>query len=251
MYQDLHAHSYYSFCGQDNPKDVVEAAYRGGLDVIGLSDHNYGIGYGRLDALNSKSAADLHTTYERMLRRYYDHIQLLKEAYRGKIRVLSGIEVCTLSGPRFPVQSLPDSEDISFFDFCLLEALDSDESLMKGDLFSYAKRCRTPLVGVAHTDMFAFLQKVGADPLSYFRKMADSGIFWEMNVNYDSTHGYRQHAYVKEFFSHPGQQEIVRKSGVLVSVGFDGHKVADYRPDILKDYCQKLEELDIPMPFSE
>ena len=40
MIQDLHAHTYYSFCGQDTPEAIVEAAIAGGLDLFGITDHN-------------------------------------------------------------------------------------------------------------------------------------------------------------------------------------------------------------------
>ena len=42
------------------------------------------------------------------------------------------------------------------------------------------------------------------------------------------------------------KQEIVRKSGVRVSVGFDGHRVEDYLPDRVAGYCKKLTELGLP-----
>ncbi len=70
---------------------------------------------------------------------------------------------------------------------------------MNKDLFLYAKSlsCRC---GVAHTDLFLFIERIGANPSGYFRRMADGNIFWEMNVNYDSVHGFREHEYVKTFF---------------------------------------------------
>ena len=46
MIQDLHAHTYYSFCGADTPEQVVETAIAGGIEMLGITDHNYGIGYG-------------------------------------------------------------------------------------------------------------------------------------------------------------------------------------------------------------
>ena len=53
MIQDLHSHTYYSFCGKDTPEAIVEAAIAGGIEVFGISDHNYGIGYARLDMLTA------------------------------------------------------------------------------------------------------------------------------------------------------------------------------------------------------
>ena len=204
MIQDLHSHTYYSFCGKDAPEAIVEAAIAGGIEVFGISDHNYGIGYSRLQAFNSSDAESLHNSYERTLRRYFDHINLIKDKYKDRIEVKRGIEICTLhDGAGFRIHSLPENEDVSFFDYCLIENLDSPISVTRCDLFAYAKRCGTPLVGIAHTDMFSFIRAKGEDPLYYFSRMADNGIFWEMNVSYDSIHNYRIHAYMVDFFSDP------------------------------------------------
>ena len=47
MIQDLHAHTYYSFDSEDKIEKVIETALLGGVGLIGISDHNYGIGWGR------------------------------------------------------------------------------------------------------------------------------------------------------------------------------------------------------------
>ena len=248
MLQDLHSHTYYSFCGKDTPEAIVEAAIAGGLDTFGITDHNYGIGFARHNVFCNTGHMG-QDSYERTLRRYYDHINLIKEKYADRINVLRGIELCTLKNENHPNFSLPDEADISFFDYCLIENLDASVSITGGDLFAYAKRCSTPVKGVAHTDLFAHIQKLGADPLDYFKRMADENIFWEMNVSYDSIHSYREHGYFLRFFEDEEQQEIVRKSGVRVSVGFDGHRVEDYLPDRVADYCRRLTAMGIKMPF--
>ena len=56
---------------------------------------------------------------------------------------------------------------------------------------------------------------------------------------------------MKEFFANPRQQEIVKKAGLRVSVGFDGHRVEDYLPRRVVNACRKLEELGILSPFVE
>lgn len=248
MIQDLHAHTYYSFCGKDAPETIVEAAIAGGIRLFGITDHNYGIGFSRYDFFVNNEVP-VGTDYYRCLRRYYDHINLIREKYADRITVLRGIEVCTLRTGR---HALPKAEDVSYFDYCLIENLDAprEQTVTENDLFAYAARlgCR---VGVAHTDLFALIQRLGEDPLSYFSRMAEQGIFWEMNVSYDSIHHYRVHPYMLQFFDSPEQQEIVRRSGVQVSVGFDGHRVEDYAPDRVRAYCRKLEEMKIPQPFAE
>ncbi len=252
MIQDLHSHTYYSFCGKDAPEATVEAAIAGGLDVFGISDHNYGVGYCRFDVFTSPGAESFAKTYERTLRRYYDHINLIREKYKDKIEVKRGIELCTLyDGAGFTHHHLPDEADISYFDYCLIENLDSPISVTGGDLFSYAKRCGTPVVGVAHTDLFGHIKARGEDPFGYFRRMAEENIFWEMNVSYDPTHNFRVHKYMTEFFENEEQQDVVRRSGVRVSVGFDGHRVEDYLADRVRSYCERLTELGIKMPFEK
>jgi len=245
MIQDLHSHTFYSFCGADTPEQVVEAAIKGGVELLGICDHNYGIAYGRLELLHNAPAECRN--YERTLERYFDHIDLVRRMYSDKIKLLRGIEIFTADGGTW---SLPEGADISYFDYCLIEHLNYTSSMTGGDLFSFAKRCGCP-TGIAHTDMFTFIESKGFDALEYFTRMAEEGIFWEMNVNYDSIHGYNQHAYVKDFFASEEKQDIIRRSGVKLSVGFDGHRVGEYAADIVKDCCERIEALGIPLAFSE
>ena len=246
MIHDIHCHTYYSFCGHDAPEAVVEAAIKGGIETLGICDHNYGIAVQRSVTVypdTERRAKD----YQRSLVAYLDHMRLIANRYNDQIRVLCGIEVATLNRPNW---DLPDGVDLSGFDYCLIESIDTEDTLA-GDLFTFAKRCNTKIAGVAHTDLFAYLMRTEQDPMTFFSKMAESNIFWEMNVNFDSTHHYRQHQYVLDFFNTPEQQEIIRKSGVKLSIGFDGHKVEDYRPDIVHQYCQKLIDLNLPFAFCE
>ena len=250
MIQDLHSHTYYSFCGRDMPEKVVEAAIAGGIELLGITDHNYGIGFSRYDAFIAPETV-IKTEYDpSLLKRYYDHINLIKEKYADKITVLRGIEIATTAeSPRY---SLPEDINVSYFDYAIIENLGSDEkSITKGDLFSFAERLGTPVVGIAHTDMFKFLDKKGLDPYNYFKKMAENNIFWEMNVNYDSTHNYREYKYVLDFFENEEKQQIIRESGVRLSVGFDGHKVEDYMPERVKEYCEKITAMGIKLAFEE
>jgi len=249
MIQDLHSHTYYSFCGQDSPEAIVEAAIAGGIELFGICDHNNGVAFGRFDARQAPEEIVPNVPRPRSFQRYFDHINLIREKYAGKIRVLRGIEVATTEAVR--KIALPEGEDISFFDYCLIEHLDGEASITRGDLFAFAKRCGTPAVGIAHTDLFTFFERRGEDPRRCFGRMAEENIFWEMNVSYDSTHGYRQHEYMLRFFEDPKQQAIVRESGVRLSVGFDGHKVEDYLPGRVADYCRRITEMGIRLAFEE
>ena len=247
MIQDLHAHTYYSFCSQDKPEKMIETAIANGIQQLGICDHNYGVGCARTDFCWDKGT-QLNADYGKTLVRYYDHMNLLRDKYARKIKILCGIEICTLKGK--DSYALPHSADVSFFDFALIENLDHPQSITGGDLFAYAKRLGCP-VGVAHTDMFKFIESIGEEPYRYFRKMAEAGIFWEMNVNYDSLHGFKSHNYVTEFFKNKQQQEIVKKSGVRLSVGFDGHIANEYKADRVKSACTLIQNMGIRLAFSD
>ena len=249
MIQDLHSHTYYSFCGKDRPEEIVEAAIRGGVELFGICDHNYGVGFGTWGAYEASIEIVPNRYDDVILRKYYDHIGLIKEKYADKIRVLCGIEVATDSS-RIKAP-LPDETDISFFDYCFVESLASTDSTTRGDLFAFARRCGCPHVGVAHTDMFSFIASRGEDPYRYFKRMAEENIFWEMNVSYDSIHNYREHQYMLEFFRNEEQQAIVRESGVRLSVGFDGHRVEDYLPERVAHYCRKISNMGIKLAFED
>jgi histidinol phosphatase-like PHP family hydrolase len=178
--------------------------------------------------------------------RYFDHMNAVREKYAKKIKILCGIEICTLRSEHS--YALPTMADVSFFDFALIENLDHPMSVTNGDLFAYAKRCGCP-VGVAHTDMFKFIKSLGEDPYRYFKKMAEAGIFWEMNVNYDSVHNFKTHDYVTEFFKNKEQQEIVKRSGVKLSVGFDGHIAKEYKAQKVKTANGLIKAMGIPLAF--
>ena len=246
MFQDLHSHTYYSFCGKDKPADVIEAAIKGGIEQLGISDHSYGIGLSRpeMDNTNNPSWAN---DYQRCLNAYNDYQQLLKQQYADKIDIKCGVEIPTLE---IPYLILPEKVDLSHFDYCLIEHIDSPESVCK-DLFEFADRCATEKVGIAHTDLSEFLDSKNIDKLEYFTEMAKRGIFWELNVNYDSIHGYREHAYVENFFKDEKLQEIILKSGVMLSIGFDGHRIEDYLPERIKEYCKRLSDIGIPMVYEK
>ncbi|MBQ2702091.1 MAG: PHP domain-containing protein [Clostridia bacterium] len=246
MIQDLHAHTYYSFCSNDSPEKVIERAIQGGIRQLGICDHSYGVGCGRKSLCHHMGKA-YDADYELTLVRYHDHINLLKEKYRNKIKIFSGIEIRTApKGEHSYV--LPTGADVSFFDYCLVENLDDPQSITKGDIFSFAKRCGCP-TGIAHTDMFAFIKNIGEDPYRYFRKMAEQGIFWELNLNYDSVHNFKIYDYVPTFLQSKEQQEIVKKSGVRLSVGFDSHAANEYKPMRVITACKILQAAGIHLVF--
>ena len=200
---DLHSHTYYSHCGRDDPHAVVEAALRGGVSVLGISDHNYGIG-------------------ERKAQ-YLAEMRALAEEYKGRIQILCGIEIATHAH----LYDLQSADEIKGYDYCLIEHITAEDSIVGGDLFAFCAKLNIPC-GIAHTDLFAYCDQRGLAYKEFFEGMARAGIFWEMNVNYDSIHGYREHAYIKELFGERERLGIVRDAGVRISVGFDGHRCEEY-----------------------
>ena len=249
MIQDLHSHTYYSFCGKDSPEATVEAAIAGGIELFGISDHSHGVGFCRYDAFKAPTEAIPHAYDTKAIHRYYDHINLIREKYADRIRILRGIEIT--AHLNIPKVDLPRDVDVSFFDYCLIENPDIENSIIKRDLFTFAERCGCKNTGVAHTDMFSFIESLGEDPYRYFKRMAEQNIFWEMNVSYDSIHKYREHPYMLRFFEDKEQQAIIRESGVRLSVGFDGHRVEDYLPDRVTQYCKKITEMGIKLAFED
>ena len=172
---------------------------------------------------------------------YLKEINALKEKYKDRIALYCGIEIATCNDFRAPKAD----EDFSAFDYCLLEHVDNDNSIIS-DLFEFAKALGCPC-GIAHTDMFDYCAKKGYDPLTFFTAMAETGMFWEMNVNYDSIHRYNEHEYVKEFMRNEEQQRIIKESGVRITVGFDGHRVEDYLPQRVKEMNDFLRKIEVSL----
>lgn len=221
MIQDLHSHTYYSGCGRDDPHLTVQAAIDGGVEIFGITDHNYGIGERKKE--------------------YYREMNAVREEYAGKIEIFCGIEIASVNN-----LCIGAREDVSYFDYCLIEHIDHPDSCIGREVVKFAKRCGCP-AGIAHTDLIGFARRRGEDPADFLRELAENGIFWEMNVNYDSIHRYNEHGYMKHFFDSEEDQEIVRNSGILLSVGFDGHRVEDYLPDRVRDACKRIEAMGLLM----
>ncbi len=220
MVMDIHAHTYYSKCGRDDPRVIIENAIGGGIALFGISDHNYGIGDRK--------------------REYFDLLTDLRDEYADRIRLLRGIEIATLPG-----YLLGEDEDVSFFDYCLIEHIDRPNTVVGMDVFDYTRRLGCRNVGIAHTDLIAMAHNNGMDPVSFLSRFAHADIFWEMNVNYDSIHGWQEHEYVRRFRTSPEERDIVRRSGIRLSVGFDGHRAEDYAPERIRDMCRLIEDSGI------
>ncbi len=203
--------------------------------MFGFSDHNFGIAAKRPDVFRKGHEGNCYQDY-------FDYITLLKEEYKDRITILRGIEVRVWKNG----QELPDDADVSYYDYALIECLDFPETVANGDLFGYAKRLGCPC-GLAHTNMFMFIQSIGEYPETYFRKMAEADIFWELNINYDSLHGWQEYEYATRFFADKEQQDIVRGSGVKLSIGFDVHRVEEFLTGRIRNSCAMLKRLGLLM----
>ena len=170
--------------------------------MLGISDHNYGIG---------KRKAE-----------YLKNVRDLAEQYKTKIRILCGIEIATFRNYEPGIE-----QDITDYDYCLIEHIDHEDSIVGNDLFAFCEKLGI-LCGIAHTDLFKYCDTHGYDYLTFFSKLAENNIFWEMNVSYDSIHKYNEHQYVFDFMNDIEKIEIVKKSGVVISVGSDCHRCEEY-----------------------
>ena len=242
MIQDLHSHTYYSYCGKDSPEAIIKNAIANGIELMGISDHYYGVVMNR-PGVTYENAEHKVITHNNALRRYFEHIKTLAEKYKDYIEVWCGIEI-TATDKGFTL--LPDGVDVSMFDYCLIENFQLPNSVID-DVPAFALRCGCQRTGLAHMDLPAYIHSKGIDTDEFFSKMKEQNIFWELNVNYDSKHNFKEHKYVKDFFENDSLIDAVKKSGIKMSVGFDGHLLEDYAADRVISACQKLEELSIPM----
>lgn len=195
MLQDLHSHTYYSYCGKDSPEDIIKNAIANRLELVGISDHYYGVVMNKPGFVyeSAEAKANMHNN---ALKRYYEHIKILADKYQDYIKVWCGIEIATLD---LGYTLLPDGVDVSIFDYCLIENIQLKNTTVP-DVFDFALRCGCRRTGLAHIDLAAYIASKGLDMDVFFNKMAKQNIFWELNVNFDSIHGFKEHQYVKGFF---------------------------------------------------
>ena len=209
---DLHNHTVFSYDGSNTPDEIIENAIAHSIDVIGITDHQFSIG----DKLNE----------------YFEYIQHCKIKYRGKIKVLCGLEIGTRPKP----QDLPASA-VSRFDYVLFESLDDTRAMDFFEFLEWQKmfKCRK---GLAHTDIFALSERYG---LNLLKELKENDIFWELNVsgNYN---------YYYDFLTNEKKQKAVKESGITVSVGSDTHWVEEYRFKQLRRANELMQKLGNPLP---
>lgn len=209
---DLHNHTIFSYDGSNTPEEIIENAIKNGVDVIGITDHQFTIG----DRLPM----------------YFEHITHCKIKYADKIRVLCGLEIGTRPAPR---ESLPDATEL--FDYVLFESLDDTRAM---DLYEFVEwqklfKCKK---GLAHTDIFALGERYGLDMIKLLR---ENKIFWELNTS-------GNYPYYYDFLTNEKKQKLIQQGGIAVSVGSDTHYIAEYRKKQVRRANELLQRLNIPLP---
>lgn len=209
---DLHNHTKFSYDGSNTPEEIIENAINNGIDVIGITDHQFTIG----DNLPV----------------YYEYIQHCKIKYADKIKVLCGLEIGTRLAPP---QALPKATKL--FDYVLFESLDDTRAMDFYEFLEWRKQfsCKA---GLAHTDIFLLGERYGLDIIKVMR---DNNIFWELNTS-------GNYLYYYDFLTNSKKQQIIKESGISVSVGSDTHYIAEYRKKQIRRANELLQELNIPLP---
>ena len=189
---DLHNHTKFSYDGQNTPEEVIEHAIRYGIDVIGITDHQFTV-RGDLD-------------------KYFEYISHCKIKYRDKIQVLCGLEIGTRPRPDDFLATASEG-----LDYVLFESLDHERGM---DLFEFLewKRLFKCPTGLAHTDIFALEERYGVDMLHI---MSEHNIFWELNTS-------GNYIYYYDFLTNPQKRRRIEKSHIPVSIGSDTHFIGDF-----------------------
>ncbi len=79
-------HTHTRYCdGKDTPEEIIEAALRLGFDTLGFSEHSHS----NIEGIFGMTAENQEN--------YIAEINALKEKYRGKIKILCGIEADSLA----------------------------------------------------------------------------------------------------------------------------------------------------------
>ncbi len=210
---DLHNHTFYSYDSSSTPREVVENAMANGIDVVGITDHQFSV--------------------REKLYDYIKDINSLKEEFSDRIQVLCGLEIGTRPMPDDFFASCSDK-----LDYCLFECLDSEKAVDFYEFMVWRNLFSCP-VGFAHTDVFLLSERYGMDILSYMR---DADIFWEINTS-------GNYPYYYDFLTNPKKRQALKESGVKVSIGSDTHNIADYDASKIKRAHNLVSKLGINIVF--
>lgn len=214
---DMHNHSNWSD-GDNDIEEVILNGIKNGLNLIGISDHF--------------ETSKCHSIHANELNSYINTIESMKQKYKDKITILSGIEIC-LNKDWCEVDYLP-FEQFDNLDYVLFEYVDIFEnSVTLEEIENYTSKVKCKK-GLAHTDLLNLSKKYGVDKL--LKIIKHNNLFWEVNVN----EGYEYFDYiiknkgkgiVKNFL------EKVKEYEIEVTVGSDTHNLMFFEIDrVIKGY---------------
>lgn len=211
---DLHNHTTFSYDGVNSCEEIIENALSYGIEVIGICDHQYSLG------------SDIGE--------YIRKVNECKRKYKNKIEVLCGLEIGTRPEPRDLVMS-----SIKDIDYCLFECLDSSIAMDFYEFMEWVKLFDMPK-GFAHTDIFSLSERYG---INIIKIMKENNIFWEINTsgNYN---------YYYDFITNSEKQDIIKMSGLTLSIGSDTHWIKDLNVNKLKSCQDLIKKLGNPIIFS-
>ncbi len=211
---DLHNHTTFSYDGMNTCEEIIENAIKNSISVIGITDHQFSIN--NIDE-------------------YINKINQCKEKYKNKITVKCGIEI--------GLRPKPDNF-VSFnkkgLDYCIFECLDSDNDITM-DLFEFLEWTRLFNMpkGLAHTDIFKLSDKYHVNMI---KLMKQYDIFWEINTsgNYN---------YYYDFITSFNKQQLIKKSGLKLSIGSDTHYIRDLNISKIRSVHTLISGLGNPIIF--
>lgn len=214
MIMDLHNHTNFSYDGKNTPEEIIENAIKHGIDVIGITDHQFSLGSN--------------------VSEYIKKIGECKEKYSKHIKVLAGLEIGTRPKPDDLL-----TYDIKNIDYVLFESLDDYRAMDFFEFVSWRHRFDCP-VGLAHCDIFNMGTRYGLDMVEVLRA---ENMFWEINTS-------GNYSYYYDFLTNQSKRDRIRESGIGVSIGSDTHSISEYRPKQLKAANKLACELGLCLPFS-
>ena len=208
---DLHNHTNFSYDGISGINSLVENAIRNGVDVLGITDHEFSI--------------------QDKIEEYIKAVNEAKKRYKGKIILLLGLEIGTRP---YPEKFNP--EITRKLDYCLFESLDDSRAMDFNEFLVWRKNFHCPQ-GLAHTDIFKLSKMYNTDILSILKR---ENIFWEINFsgNYN---------YYFDLISNSEKQEAVSKSGIALSVGSDTHCIGGFDKKRLVQTNELVRSLKNPL----
>lgn len=219
---DIHNHTIYSD-GEHTPEEIIVNAINNGIDTIGLSDHH--------------KAFFMEKPQYKGFNSYVEEINNLKEKYKGKINILSGIEINLNFKYEIDERRIPYG-DLEKLDYVLLERIDglapfaspAKYHIKFKDIGCMISKIKTK-IGFAHTDILKLAEiysdNKGLDyGLDYtLSTMEEYNIFWELNVQ-------PQYEYFDYIIKNMNKEEVcmlfdkLKKYNIQIIPGSDTHLIS-------------------------